>query len=119
VVLRRFRTAVTSINGGVFLLRPCAAVEAHMQALLKERPKLRFTHHTAEQDFFGWYYRYTGVTLPLQYNAQAEQSLLPSGLTGAQPCVACGAAAHPLLLTLRVAVCRCFRTGRSQADPVQ
>ncbi len=55
-----------------------------MEALLAAHPKLRFTHHTAEQDFFGWYYRYTGVTLPLQYNAQAEQSLLPSGLTGAR-----------------------------------
>ena len=45
---------VERINGGVFLLRPCAAVEAHMLALLERHPKLRFVHGTAEQDFFGW-----------------------------------------------------------------
>ena len=42
------------INGGVFFLRPCAATEAHMLTLLAAHPKLRFTHGTAEQDFFGW-----------------------------------------------------------------
>lgn len=75
---------VQGINGGVFLLRPCAAVEAHMAALLEAHPKLRFTHSTAEQDFFGWYYRYTGATLPIQYNCQAEQALGADGLTGAR-----------------------------------
>ncbi len=45
---------VDHINGGVFLLRPCAAVEAHMVHLLDAHPKLRFVHGTAEQDFFGW-----------------------------------------------------------------
>lgn len=51
---RRFRTVVERINGGVFLLRPCAAVEAHMLQLLERHPKLCFVHGTAEQDFFGW-----------------------------------------------------------------
>ncbi|KAI3434831.1 hypothetical protein D9Q98_002886 [Chlorella vulgaris] len=85
--LNRYRTAVQKINGGVFLLRPCAAVEAHMLSLLDQHPKLRYTHGTAEQEFFGWYYRYTGATLPLEYNAQAEQSLVEGGLTvgGAVP----------------------------------
>lgn len=50
----RWRTVVDHINGGVFLLRPCAAVEAHMVHLLDAHPKLRFVHGTAEQDFFGW-----------------------------------------------------------------
>lgn len=84
----RYRTAVQKINGGVFLLRPCAAVEAHMLSLLDQHPKLRYTHGTAEQEFFGWYYRYTGATLPLEYNAQAEQSLVEGGLTGG--CLAAG-----------------------------
>lgn len=51
---RRHRTVQQRINGGVFLLRPCAAVEAHMLQLLERHPKLRFVHGTAEQDFFGW-----------------------------------------------------------------
>ena len=95
------------INGGVMLLRPCAAAEAHMVALLDAHPKLRFAHltakhatakhatakhaaggigsslddGTAEQAFFGWYYRYSGATLPLQWNCQAEQCL-QGGRTG-------------------------------------
>ena len=72
---RRYRTVVNHINGGVMLLRPCAAAEAHMVSLLDAHPKLRFVHGAAEQDFFGWYYRYTGATLPLQWNCQAEQCL--------------------------------------------
>ena len=50
----RHRTALEKINGGVLLLRPCAAVEAHMLSLVAQRPQLRFTHGTAEQDFFSW-----------------------------------------------------------------
>ncbi|KAL4446764.1 hypothetical protein ABPG77_008008 [Micractinium sp. CCAP 211/92] len=80
--LNRWRTVVDHINGGVFLLRPCAAVEAHMVHLLDAHPKLRFVHGTAEQDFFGWYYRYTGATLPLQWNCQAEQCLENSATVG-------------------------------------
>lgn len=48
------------INGGVFFLRPCPAIEAHMLALLEGHPKLRFRYGCAEQDFFSWYFRYTG-----------------------------------------------------------
>ncbi|PRW57725.1 glycosyltransferase family 8 [Chlorella sorokiniana] len=73
--LNRFRTVQQRINGGVFLLRPCAAVEAHMLQLVESHPKLRFVHGTAEQDFFGWYYRYTGTTLPMHWNCQATQCL--------------------------------------------
>lgn len=84
--LNRYRTMLERINGGVFLLRPCKAVEAHMLRLLERHPKLRFVHGAAEQDFFGWYYRYTGTTLPMQWNCQAEQCL-DGNLTvgGAQP----------------------------------
>lgn len=52
--LFRFRTVVKRINGGVLLLRPCPAVEAHMLSLLDCHPKLRYVQGTAEQDFFGW-----------------------------------------------------------------
>lgn len=53
-VFYRYRTMLERINGGVFLLRPCKAVEAHMLRLLERHPKLRFVHGAAEQDFFGW-----------------------------------------------------------------
>ena len=52
--MRRHKTVLTGINGGVLLIRPCPAVEAHMLRLLNDRPKLRFTHGTAEQDFLTW-----------------------------------------------------------------
>lgn len=68
--LNRHRTALHGLNGGVLFLRPCAAVARHMTALLEQHPKLRFTHGTAEQEFLTWYFRYTGITLPLEYNVQ-------------------------------------------------
>ena len=43
-----------SINGGVLFIRPCNATEAAMTSLLRDTPKLRFSHGTAEQDFFAW-----------------------------------------------------------------
>ena len=52
--LNRYKTMLQRINGGVLLLRPCAAVQAHMLGLLQAHPKLRFTHGTAEQDFLSW-----------------------------------------------------------------
>lgn len=69
------RTKLESINGGVLFLRPCPAVAAHMLTLARDRPKLRFARSTAEQAFLSWYYRYSGWTLPLEYNAMASQSL--------------------------------------------
>ena len=50
------------INGGVFFLRPCPAAGVHMLSMLATRPKLRFQYGTAEQDFFAWYYKYTGAS---------------------------------------------------------
>lgn len=52
---RRYKTVVRSINSGVLLVRPCAAVEAHMLRVLGQNPKLRFTHAIAEQDFLAWW----------------------------------------------------------------
>lgn len=65
-----------NINGGVLLIRPCQAVEQHMLTLLEEHPKLQFVYGAAEQDFFTWYYRYTGWMLPLKYNTMASDSLV-------------------------------------------
>lgn len=74
------------INGGVFFMRPCPAAGAHMLQLLDSHPKLRFSYGTAEQDFFGWYYRYTGVAMgwgwtglgKLSLVEQAEAALTPN-----------------------------------------
>lgn len=73
--LSRFGPRLESINGGVLFVRPCPAVMEHMLALLGKRPKLRFTHAAAEQDFLNWYFRYTAHTLPLEYNVMATESL--------------------------------------------
>ncbi len=50
----RHKTIIQGINGGVLFIRPCAATELGMQELLSDTPKLRFSHGTAEQDFFAW-----------------------------------------------------------------
>jgi hypothetical protein len=50
----RYRAVLQSINGGMLLVRPCAAVAQHMQDLMRHWPKLRFTHSTAEQAFLSW-----------------------------------------------------------------
>ena len=42
------------MQGGVILLRPCAAVADHMISLLDQYEYLRFTHGHAEQSFFDW-----------------------------------------------------------------
>lgn len=74
-LLGRFNTQLSGINGGVLLLRPCPEVQQHMVSLLDNHPKLRFSHGAAEQDFLNWYFRYTGMMLPLEYNAMASDSL--------------------------------------------
>lgn len=51
----RHKTMITSINGGVLFLRPCPATERAMMNILNNTPKLRFSHGTAEQDFFAWW----------------------------------------------------------------
>ncbi|GAB4818121.1 hypothetical protein N2152v2_005167 [Parachlorella kessleri] len=73
--MNKHKTIIQGINGGVLFIRPCAATELGMQELLSDTPKLRFSHGTAEQDFFAWYFRYTGMILPLEYNAMASESL--------------------------------------------
>lgn len=106
---RRYRTVLRRHNGGVWLLRPCAAVEAHMLRLLREAPKLRFTHRTAEQDFLSWcaaaaqrqcalgakQQRCTGVAAPrraagaacLRHTAASPDTLQTCGLLSALcPC---------------------------------
>jgi len=80
--LNRFKTRLEKFNGGVLLLRPCPAVEQHMLQILEAYPKLRFTFGTAEQDFLTWYFRYVSMTLPLEYNAQASQSLIGNVTVG-------------------------------------
>lgn len=42
------------MQGGVVLLRPCAAVARHMISLLESQTSLRFTTGHAEQSFFDW-----------------------------------------------------------------
>ncbi|KAI7846182.1 hypothetical protein COHA_000252 [Chlorella ohadii] len=74
-VLGRFGPHLQGINGGMLLLRPCKAVMRHMLAVLEAQPKLRFSHGAAEQDFFHWYFKYTGMRLPLEYNTMASDSL--------------------------------------------
>lgn len=74
--LGRHRATLRGINGGVLLLRPCPATAKHMLDLLNQYPKLRFTHGTAEQEFLAWYFRYTGMMLPLEYNVQVSASLV-------------------------------------------
>lgn len=71
----RWGPHLRGINGGVLLLRPCPAVQQHMMSLLEEHPRLRFAFGAAEQDFFHWYYHYTGIRLPLEYNTMASDSL--------------------------------------------
>ena len=71
-------------NGGVSLLRPCKATERHMISILQLNPKLRFAYGIAEQDFLSWYFKYTSLTLPLEYNVQASQSLHGNVTVGGQ-----------------------------------
>jgi alpha-N-acetylglucosamine transferase len=80
--LHRWGPHLRGINGGMLLLRPCKAVMRHMLALLALQPKLRFSHGAAEQDFFHWYYKYTGLRLPLEYNTMASDSLVGNRTLG-------------------------------------
>ncbi|PSC67076.1 glycosyltransferase family 8 [Micractinium conductrix] len=66
---------LTGINTGLLLVRPCPAMLDHMLSLLDSHPKLRFTYATAEQDFLNWYFRFTGMMLPIEYNTMASDSL--------------------------------------------
>ena len=94
---RRWRTAVERINGGVLLLRPCAAAQAHMLSLLERRPKLRFTHAQAEQSFLSWCGR-----------TRARWGTWSEGLVGRRgPRPACPPAVERLLPLLRSAHLRC------------
>ncbi|GAB4814352.1 hypothetical protein N2152v2_001398 [Parachlorella kessleri] len=84
--LGRYNTRLPGgINGGVLLLRPCPAMLLHMVELLDTQPKLRFSHGAAEQDFFTWYYRYTGMMLPVEYNTMASDSLAGNLTIGGRP----------------------------------
>ena len=55
--------------GGLTFLRPCKAVLAHMLELVAADPDLHFQDVFAEQSFFEWYFKYTGLRLPMEYNA--------------------------------------------------
>eukprot|EP00877_Chromochloris_zofingiensis_P002761 jgi/Chrzof1/12486/Cz06g36010.t1 len=56
-------------SGGFVFLRPCKAVFEHMVHLIRTKPELRFEKKHAEQSFFNWYFDYTGIRLPMIYNA--------------------------------------------------
>ena len=56
--LRRY-SPMGFAQGGVQLLRPCAAVGAHMMRLVNDDYMLKFPFHDAEQHFLDWYFKYT------------------------------------------------------------
>lgn len=84
-ILGRWGPHLKSINSGLLLLRPCEAVMRHMIAVLDAHPKLHFSHAGAEQDFLHWYYKYTGIVLPLEYNTMASDSLVGNRTLGGRP----------------------------------
>ncbi|PSC73361.1 glycosyltransferase family 8 [Micractinium conductrix] len=63
------------LNSGLLLVRPCAAMLEHMLQLLRAHAKLRFTYAAAEQEFLNWYFRFTGMMLPVEYNTMTPESL--------------------------------------------
>ncbi|KAL3132093.1 hypothetical protein ABBQ32_008703 [Trebouxia sp. C0010 RCD-2024] len=75
--------------GGFIMLRPCQPVFEHMLRVLKADESKRFPKELAEQAFLSWYFEYTGMRLPLIYNAN-RIFLQENGLTvsGVAPAVA-------------------------------
>ena len=61
-----------TMQGGVVLLRPCAAIAHHMVSLLASNSVLQFPEGHAEQSFFDWYFRYERWSLPIEYNAMGH-----------------------------------------------
>lgn len=82
--------------GGFIMLRPCAAVFAHLLQLAEARAHL-YRSQFAEQSFFAWYFAYTGYRLPMAYNANFDY--LVDGLTagGTKPLVIHFASQKPFL----------------------
>ena len=58
------------LQGGVILLRPCAAITKHMMEILKKHVELRFSEAHAEQSFFDWYFRYERWILPGMFDCR-------------------------------------------------
>lgn len=67
-------------KGGFIMLRPCQAVFEHMLEIVSGDESLRYTETLAEQSFFVWYFGYTGLRLPMIYNANSRH-VSDSGLT--------------------------------------
>ena len=66
--------------GGFIMLRPCRMVLEHMLTILELDKSKRFTEAFAEQSFFEWYFEFTGLRLPMIYNANYD-FLTDTGLT--------------------------------------
>ena len=60
-------------SGGFVFLRPCKKVQDYMINLVQTHSHLQFTDFLAEQTFFRWYFKHTGIRLPMTYNANALQ----------------------------------------------
>lgn len=75
-------------RGGFVMLRPCRRVFEHMLGILDEDVSKRFADSFFEHSFFDWYFGFTGLRLPMIYNANFEH-LDDQGLTagGAAPVV--------------------------------
>ena len=75
-------------RGGFVMLRPCRLVFEHMIDILSVDDSKRFADSFAEQSFFDWYFGFTGIRLPMIYNANFGH-LDDQGLTagGAAPVV--------------------------------
>ncbi|GAB4814824.1 hypothetical protein N2152v2_001870 [Parachlorella kessleri] len=71
----KHKTMLDGINGGMLFIRPCVATRDHMLDILGTESKLRFTYAAAEQDFLTWYFRFTLMMLPLEWNTMASESM--------------------------------------------
>lgn len=60
-------------KAGFIMIRPCKAVFDHMLHILDADESKRFPHRLAEQSFLHWYFGYTGIRLPMEYNANSNQ----------------------------------------------
>ena len=63
-----------SAQGGVQLLRPCAAVGVHMMKLISDDYMLKFPFHDAEQHFLDWYFKFTRCAARPHINSQCIRS---------------------------------------------
>lgn len=88
-------------KGGFIMFRPCQAVFEHMLKILESDHTKRFPARLAEQSFLHWYFGYTGLRLPMEYNANSK-NLSPQGLTesGVVPFVVHFADAKPFRVTV-------------------